>query len=145
MDSMAGVCVLPAAVAAVAAVARAAVSAAAAHPAAPAAAALEQLHGALRRTALRCVGPAAREWRYAQYPYVSVKLCSPGTSTCATIDDVLVDTGSVGCADGVGLALPVCRSPTPLMQRTRNSIAECLPFAMATPGARSRSRCQHGG
>jgi hypothetical protein len=29
-------------------------------------------------------------------PYVSVTVCSPGTSTCQTIDHVLVDTGSFG-------------------------------------------------
>jgi len=64
-------------------------------------------------------------------PYVSVKLCRPGTATCATIDDVLVDTGSSGvrimasALAAAGLALTV----TPDPNNASNSIAECLPFA----------------
>jgi hypothetical protein len=64
-------------------------------------------------------------------PYASVKVCQPGTSTCATINDVLVDTGSVGLrlmasalADA-GLTLAVTADPS----NASNSIAECLPFA----------------
>jgi hypothetical protein len=33
---------------------------------------------------------------YANGVFASVQICVPGTSTCQTIDDVLVDTGSVG-------------------------------------------------
>ncbi len=43
-------------------------------------------------------------------PYVSVKVCAPGTSTCQTIDHVLVDTGSFGlrllASNVTALALP---------------------------------------
>jgi Protein of unknown function (DUF3443) len=64
-------------------------------------------------------------------PYASVKLCQPGTSTCATIDNVLVDTGSVGlrimasALTAAGLTLAVTADPA----NASNSIAECLPFA----------------
>src|SRR5579872_1335178 len=33
---------------------------------------------------------------YTNGAFVSVNVCVPGTSTCQTIDDVLVDTGSFG-------------------------------------------------
>jgi hypothetical protein len=76
-------------------------------------------------------GPAAAMGGTFNIPYASVKVCQPGTSTCATIDDVLVDTGSVGLrlmasalADA-GLTLAVTADPS----NASNSIAECLPFA----------------
>ena len=58
-------------------------------------------------------------------------VCQPGTSTCATIDNLLVDTGSYGLrifasalqASGVTLAV----QPDP--NNSNNSLAECLPFA----------------
>jgi hypothetical protein len=62
-------------------------------------------------------------------PYVSVTVCIAGTSTCKTIADVLVDTGSVGLrlfASVVsGLTLPNQMDTT----GNGNVIAECLPFA----------------
>jgi hypothetical protein len=64
-------------------------------------------------------------------PYVSVTLCQHGTSTCATIDDVLVDTGSTGlrimasALSSAGLTLSNTADPS----NPSNSIAECLPFA----------------
>jgi hypothetical protein len=76
-------------------------------------------------------GPAAAKGGTFNIPYASVKVCQPGTSTCATINDVLVDTGSVGLrlmasalADA-GLTLAVTADPA----NASNSIAECLPFA----------------
>jgi hypothetical protein len=64
-------------------------------------------------------------------PYVSVKVCSPGTSTCATINDVLVDTGSIGLrlmASALAAAsLTLTNTADPSVPG--NSIAECLPFA----------------
>lgn len=61
-------------------------------------------------------------------PFVSVTLCRPGTSTCQTIDHVLVDTGSYGLriiAPGVldpALALPAVTGPA------GNPAAECAQF-----------------
>jgi hypothetical protein len=50
-------------------------------------------------------------------PYVSVTVCRPGTSTCQTIDHVLVDTGSFGLrllASSLSstLALPAVQTPS---------------------------------
>ena len=62
-------------------------------------------------------------------PYASVTVCIADTSTCTTIQDVLVDTGSVGLrllASALGgLAL----TPQPDPNAPDNVIAECLPFA----------------
>jgi len=61
-------------------------------------------------------------------PFVSVTLCTPGTSTCQTIDHVLVDTGSYGLriiAPGVldpALALPAVTGPG------GNPAGECTQF-----------------
>lgn len=61
-------------------------------------------------------------------PFVSVTVCRPGTSTCQTIDHVLVDTGSYGLriiAPGVldpALALPAVTGPT------GNPVGECAQF-----------------
>ena len=49
-------------------------------------------------------------------PYVSVTVCSPGTSNCATIDHVLVDTGSFGlrllAPKAAALGLPAVTTPS---------------------------------
>lgn len=61
-------------------------------------------------------------------PFVSVTLCIPGTSTCQTIDHVLVDTGSYGLriiAPGVlnaALALPAVTAPSGI------PVGECIQF-----------------
>ena len=61
-------------------------------------------------------------------PFVSVTLCRPNTSTCQTIDHVLVDTGSYGLriiAPGVldpALALPAVTGST------GNPVGECAQF-----------------
>jgi len=62
-------------------------------------------------------------------PFVSVKVCDPSNSNCTTIDNVLVDTGSVG--------LRVFASAVSTLNLTQqtvtgtqgdNPIAECLTF-----------------
>ncbi|MFI4868232.1 MAG: DUF3443 domain-containing protein [Steroidobacterales bacterium] len=76
-------------------------------------------------------GPAAAAGGTFNIPYASVQLCRPGTSTCATIDNVLVDTGSYGlrimasALQAAGLSLTTMADPA----TAGNSIAECLPFA----------------
>jgi hypothetical protein len=59
-------------------------------------------------------------------PYVDVTVCLPGTSTCQTIDHVLVDTGSTGLrllASAVtGLQLPAHTTST------SSTITECAQF-----------------
>jgi hypothetical protein len=62
-------------------------------------------------------------------PYVTVKVCAPGSTTCASIDHVLLDTGSWGLrlvrsvltAGGVTL--------TPSTDAQGQSIQECAAFA----------------
>jgi hypothetical protein len=66
-------------------------------------------------------GPADE---YVNGAFASVTVCLPGTSTCQTIDGLLVDTGSSGLrilSSALNLALP---------QQTTGStpVFECLPF-----------------
>jgi uncharacterized protein DUF3443 len=64
---------------------------------------------------------------YANGAFTSVTVCTPGTSTCQTIDGVLVDTGSSG------LRLLSSALTVSLPQQTAsggNPVAECLPFVI---------------
>jgi hypothetical protein len=76
-------------------------------------------------------GPAAAMGGTFNIPYASVTLCNPGTGTCATIDNVLVDTGSFGlrimasALQSAGLTLTTQQDPS----SPGNTLAECLPFA----------------
>ena len=68
-------------------------------------------------------GPAGT---YANGAFTSVTVCNPGTTTCQTIDGVLVDTGSSGLRllssllTGVSLPQQKAASGSP--------VVECLPF-----------------
>jgi hypothetical protein len=67
-------------------------------------------------------GPAGN---YVNGPFTSVTVCTPGTSTCQTIDGVLVDTGSSG------LRLLSSALTVSLTQQTSsdgNPVVECFPF-----------------
>lgn len=59
-------------------------------------------------------------------PFVSVRVCTPGTSDCRTINNILVDTGSTGLrllsSAMSGLALPAHTTGT------SNVILECAQF-----------------
>jgi hypothetical protein len=75
-------------------------------------------------------GPTAVASPYINGAFTSVTVCVPGTSSCQTIDHVLVDTGSVGLrllATGAGgeLNLPL---PAYVDQNTAYAFAECAPF-----------------
>jgi predicted aspartyl protease len=62
---------------------------------------------------------------YVNGAFASVTLCVPQTSTCQTIDNMLVDTGSSGLrivSSVLTLALPQQKAPS------GNPVAECLPF-----------------
>jgi hypothetical protein len=75
-------------------------------------------------------GPAAADYGTFNTPYVSLTICQPGTSTCGTIDNVLIDTGSSGLRifasvlAAAGVNLPVTVDPA----NSQNTIAECLAF-----------------
>jgi hypothetical protein len=76
-------------------------------------------------------GPADQAHQTFNIPYVSVTVCAPDTGSCATINDVLVDTGSSGLRlmasvlAANGLSLPAAPGPA----NSANTIHECLPFA----------------
>lgn len=62
---------------------------------------------------------------YPNKPCVSVTVCVPGTSTCTTVKDILLDTGSFGLRlfkAPLGLDLP----PAP---GAAGTLAECIQFA----------------
>ena len=62
-------------------------------------------------------------------PSVSVTLCVPGTTTCQTIDHILVDTGSAGLRV-IGTALAPALSSLPLATTASGDpMYECLQFA----------------
>lgn len=75
------------------------------------------------------VGPGPTNQTSFNIPTTSVKVCVHGTSTCTTISNVLVDTGSPGLrlmASALGsFSLPHQQDPT----TGSNFIVECLPFA----------------
>jgi hypothetical protein len=65
----------------------------------------------------------------ANLPYVTVKVCAPGSTTaCATIDHVFLDTGSIGLrllrSAVVGLNLPAVTTAAGAR------VAECYPFVI---------------
>ena len=61
-------------------------------------------------------------------PFVSVTICIPGTATCQTIDQVLLDTGSSGLRIAAsalrgGMDLPSLRTTEGV------PVSQCIPFA----------------
>ena len=69
---------------------------------------------------------AATSDGYLNKPCVSVTICNPGGSTCQTVDDILLDTGSYG--------LRVFKQAIPNLTLTQapsgtGSLAECVQFA----------------
>ena len=62
---------------------------------------------------------------YANGAFTSVKVCVPGTSTCQTIDNVLVDTGT----SGLRLLSSVLTLSLPVQQIGGGTLGECVQFA----------------
>ena len=67
-------------------------------------------------------GPAGN---YANGAFTSVTVCAPGSSSCQTIDGVLVDTGSSGLRI---LSSALTLSLTQQKASDGNPVVECLPF-----------------
>ena len=64
-------------------------------------------------------------FRYPNKPCVSVTVCTPGTSSCQTINDILLDTGSFGLRIfQQELSVPL----TPVTNGSGAPIAECIQF-----------------
>jgi hypothetical protein len=62
---------------------------------------------------------------YANGAFTGVTVCAPGTSTCQTIDGVLVDTGS----SGLRILSSVLTTALPQQKASDgNPVVECLPF-----------------
>src|SRR5271170_3523533 len=62
---------------------------------------------------------------YDDAAFTSVTVCVPGTSTCQTVDNVLVDTGSSGLrilSSALTVALPQQNASS------GNPVFECFPF-----------------
>jgi hypothetical protein len=80
----------------------------------------------------------------ANLPYVSVKVCAPGSTTqCATIDHVFLDTGSIGFrvlrSAVAGLNLPPVNSGS-------STVVACYPFVVgAVWGAMATADVSIGG
>lgn len=60
-------------------------------------------------------------------PFVSVTICAPGTTTCETIDHVLVDTGSWGLRLFAS-QLPAGLNLPQQSDGSGNQVAECMQF-----------------
>ena len=76
---------------------------------------------------------------------VSVTVCEPGSERCATIDDVMVDTGSTGLRLEASAVPPWLRLP-PLPGPDGKPLAECLRFVHDTAwGTLNRADVRLGG
>jgi hypothetical protein len=75
------------------------------------------------------VGPGPGGSSTFNIPYTSVTICGTGTSSCATIDHVLVDTGSTGLRLMASVLAGIALTPQADPSNSANVIAECLPFA----------------
>lgn len=61
-------------------------------------------------------------------PCTTVTVCTPGTNTCQSISDILVDTGSSGLRVFSSVLTNV--TPSPITDTSGNSIAECAQFGI---------------
>lgn len=76
-------------------------------------------------------GPAALNGQGASdVPFASVTICESGTTNCATIDHLLVDTGSTGVRIFASVLAAAGLNPaiTTDPNTPQNSVAECLAF-----------------
>ncbi len=62
---------------------------------------------------------------YINKPCVSVTICTPATSTCQTIDDILLDTGD----SGLRIFKQVLSVPLTQVTTGGNAVAECIQYA----------------
>jgi hypothetical protein len=70
-------------------------------------------------------GPLCSNDSYVNKPCVSVTVCTPGTSTCQTIDDILLDTGS----SGLRIFQQVLNVSLVQVTIDSGSLAECVQYA----------------
>ena len=81
--------------------------------------------------------------------YVDIDVCAPGGATCAIINHVLVDTGSVGLrlvASAIYAANPALLAAMPQASTATGAVTgECLPFASGTTWGGVRTADLHWG
>ena len=73
-------------------------------------------------------------------PTVNVTVCVPGTSTCQTIPDVQVDTGSYGLRIASGVLTSTMQGALPVTAASGGELAECTNFADEIGRASCRER-----
>jgi hypothetical protein len=75
-------------------------------------------------------GPSSLSYSTANVPYVSVTLCVPGTTTCQTIDHIILDTGSVGLRiEREALNAPMLAGlPAVLDSLSATPLAQCYQY-----------------
>jgi hypothetical protein len=73
------------------------------------------------------VGPGAQN--FVNIPNVSVTVCAPGTSTCQTINNIQVDTGSYGLRLASDAATQILGSLPVAQSTSGGQLAECTQFA----------------
>jgi hypothetical protein len=73
------------------------------------------------------VGPGAQN--FVNIPNVSVTVCAPGTSTCQTIDNIQLDTGSYGLRLASDAAAQILGSLPVNTSTSGGQLAECTQFA----------------
>lgn len=62
---------------------------------------------------------------YPNKPCVSIKVCSPGNSSCQTVNDILLDTGSYG----LRIFKQALNVPLEQVTSGSGSLAECIQYA----------------
>ena len=67
--------------------------------------------------------------KFVNIPNVSVTVCAPGTTTCQTIDNIQLDTGSYGLRLVSGAAQQVLGSLPVSRAQAGGQLAECTQFA----------------
>ncbi|HEX9023213.1 MAG TPA: DUF3443 domain-containing protein [Geobacteraceae bacterium] len=67
---------------------------------------------------------------YPNKACVSVTVCTPGTTDCQTVNDILLDTGSAG----LRIFKQVLTIPLTQVASSSGSLAECIQFADGTSG-----------
>src|ERR1700688_3699777 len=72
------------------------------------------------------IGPGAQN--FVNIPNVSVTVCAPGTSTCQTIDNIQLDTGSYGLRLASDQAAQILGSLPVNTSTSGGQLAECTQF-----------------
>lgn len=67
---------------------------------------------------------------YMNAPMVSVTICTPGTSTCVTVNNILLDTGSYGLRIFASTITSI--TPTQINSPSAHPLAECAQFGIGS-------------